>query len=143
MNYAEIASARFGEGFSCAQAVFSAFAETLGIERDQALKIASGFGGGMGRMALTCGAVTGAILVIGLRYGSAVPGEGSKEKVFGFVQEFTEAFIARNGSIGCRELLGCDISTQEGFEQIKKEKLGETVCKKLILDAVAILEDMI
>ena len=112
-NRIETAVSRFAEGFNCSQAVFSAYAE--GLETETALKIASGFGGGMGRMAETCGAVTGAMMVLGLRFGAASPDREAKELIYARIREFADRFKARNGSLDCRDLLGCDISTPEGL----------------------------
>ena len=144
MNYAELASDKLDAGYSCSQAVFAAYAETLGLDQNQALKIASGLGGGMGRMALTCGAVTGAFLVIGLKHGSAsVDDKEAKAKVYRLVREFTKAFIALNGAIGCRELLGYDISTPDGQQKAQAEQLFKTICPEAVKVAAEILEEML
>lgn len=137
MNRIEIAVSRFAEGFNCSQAVFSSYAEGMD---EEALKIASGFGGGMGRMAETCGAVTGAMMVLGLRFGGATPDREAKERVYARVREFADRFKARNGSLDCRDLLGCDISTPDGYEMAKN--LFTTTCPKYVRDACEILEGM-
>jgi C_GCAxxG_C_C family probable redox protein len=127
------------EGFNCSQAVFSTYAQ--GIDQETALKIASGFGGGMGRMGETCGAVTGAMMVLGLRFGADQPDREAKERVYARIREFADRFQARNGSTFCRDLLGCDISTPDGYEQAKI--LFPTVCPKYVRDACEILEEML
>jgi C_GCAxxG_C_C family probable redox protein len=144
MNHADSAAALFSQGLSCSQAVLSAYAAEYGLEKDSASKIASGFGGGMGRMAQTCGAVTGAYMVIGLKYG-AVSGQDqdAKLKTYRLVREFTDRFTAKNGSAVCRDLLGCDISTAEGFDEMKRKGLHGTVCVKLVRDACEILDEML
>jgi C_GCAxxG_C_C family probable redox protein len=81
MTRIEESVAYFREGFSCSQAIVAAYAPSLGLDRDTALKIASGFGGGMGRLAETCGAITGAFMVLGLKYGSAASDREAKEAV--------------------------------------------------------------
>jgi C_GCAxxG_C_C family probable redox protein len=116
MNHIDLAFSRFADGFNCSQAVFSAFADDFGLDEDTALKVASGFGGGMGRMAETCGAITGAMMVLGLKFGSASPDWKTKELVYEKVREFADCFKARNGSLLCRDLLGCDVSTPEGYQ---------------------------
>lgn len=90
MKHADSAEALFSQGFACSQAIFSAYATEYGLNNDAALKVSSGFGGGMGRMAQTCGAVTGAYMVIGLKYG-AVSGQDqeAKQKTYRQVREFT------------------------------------------------------
>ena len=97
MNKADCAVSYFEEGFSCSQAVFSTYGPQLGLDRECALKIAGTFGGGMGRMGETCGAVTGAFMVIGLKYGnSKVEDNPSKEKAYSRVRGFVDMFQSRN-----------------------------------------------
>lgn len=144
MNKTEKATATFKEGFSCSQAVFSTFAKELGADESTVLKLSDAFGGGMGRMALTCGAVAGAFMVIGLKYGrtSAHDGE-AKQKTANLVREFAQKFEERNKSIVCKELLDCDISTDEGSKYAKESNLTGTICPKLVTDAVEILEEIL
>jgi len=133
----------FKEGSNCSQAVISVYAEDFGLSRENALKISRGFGGGMGRMAQTCGAVTGAFMVLGLKYGNAdIHDKEAKERIYGLVREFARRFENRNSSIVCRELLGCDISKPEGAATAKENGLFASVCPKLVGDAAEILEEM-
>ncbi len=107
MSITEQAVTCFEGGFNCAQAVLSAYAPEFGLEPTMALKVAGAFGGGMGRLAQTCGAVTGAFMVIGLKYGKASADddeEQTKEKAYGLVQELAARFAARHGSIACFEI---------------------------------------
>ncbi len=143
MNRIETAASRFADGFNCSQAVLSAYAGEFGLDDDTALKIASGFGGGMGRMADTCGAVTGAFMVLGLKYGQASSDREAKEGIYARIREFADRFQARNGSLVCRDLLGCDISTPEGLQHAKDEKLLTTICPKFVRDASEILGEML
>ncbi len=134
----------FKEGSNCSQAVISVYAEQLGLSRKMASRIARGFGGGMGRMAQTCGAVTGAFMVLGLKYGNDdIHDKEAKERIYGLVREFTRRFENRNGSIVCRELLGCDISKPEGAMSAKENGLFASVCPKLVRGAAEILDEMI
>jgi len=144
MSHADAAAEVFSQGFACSQAVLSAYAAEHGLDKDTALKVSAGFGGGMGRMGQTCGAVTGAYMVIGLKHG-AVAGQDqeAKQKTCRLVREFTEKFTARNGSVVCRDLLGCDISTPEGFEEMKRRGLHGTVCVKMVRDACELLDEML
>ena len=140
----ECAVARFEEGFNCSQAVLSAYAPDLGLEAALALKVAGGFGGGMGRLGGICGAVTGALMALGLRYASAEAGDkAAKEKTYEVVREFTRRFAACYGSITCRDLLGCDISTPEGRQQAQDSGLFTTRCPQLVRTAAEILESML
>jgi C_GCAxxG_C_C family probable redox protein len=132
------------EGFNCAQAVFSTFAPELGLEENKAARIASLFGGGMARTGGTCGAVTGAFMALGLKYGSSRPQDKEiKEKGYEIAREFVRRFTERNGSTVCRDLLGCDIGTPEGYERAKQQGYFDTVCIKLVKDSVEVLEDML
>jgi C_GCAxxG_C_C family probable redox protein len=143
MNNVERAVARFSEGFNCSQAVFSAYSEQMGLDNKTAAKIASGFGGGM-RMAETCGAVTGAFMVIGLKFGAAQPQDkAAKQRTYDLVEDFTNRFKACRGSVICKELLGCDIGTPEGIKTAHEEDLFNSLCPKLIVDAAEILEQIL
>jgi len=133
--FSESAVDMFLEGFSCSQAVLAAFFETCDIDRETATKIADGFGGGMARTGLTCGAVTGAVMVIGLRHG--------RKKALDTVREFMQRFAHRNGSIACRDLIGCDISTEEGYAHALTENLFHTVCPNYVGDTAEILEELL
>jgi C_GCAxxG_C_C family probable redox protein len=144
MNRVELAVSLFEEGFSCSQAVLAAFGDRFGVEREIALRIAAGFGGGMGRMAQTCGAVTGAFMLIGLKFGSIdAKDRQSREKAQAVVREFANRFISRNDFLLCRELLGCDISISEGHKFAKESKLFATVCPKYVRDSAEIIDEMI
>jgi C_GCAxxG_C_C family probable redox protein len=144
MSEAESAVSCFEEGFNCSQAVFSTYCPQFGLPRDMALKIAGAFGGGMGNMGKTCGAVTGAFMVIGLKHGTAEAGdEQAKAKVRELVREFVERFQSRNGSTECRELLGCDISTQAGLELAREKGLFTTLCPGFVRDAAEIIDQIV
>ncbi|MBI5384675.1 MAG: C_GCAxxG_C_C family protein [Verrucomicrobia bacterium] len=144
MTPAEDAVALFKQGFNCSQAVLAAFAGRLGLDREAALKIAAGFGGGIGRMAATCGAVSGAVMVLGLRHGGVDAGNReAKEQLYALVREFTVQFQARHGATQCRDLLGYDLSTAEGAQQVKEQKLTATVCPEFVRTAAEIVEGML
>ena len=139
----ETALSRFAQGFNCSQAVLSAYTGQLGLDDDIALKIASGFGGGMGRMADTCGAVTGAFMVLGLKYGQASPEKDAKEAIYARIRDFASRFKTRNGSLACRDLLGCDISTPGGLQQAREAEMFSKTCPKFVRDTCEILEEML
>ncbi len=143
MDYARNALANFKAGFNCSQSVFAAFIDENSKERDIGLKTAAGFGGGIGRQAETCGAVTGGVMVIGLKFSSAVPDPGKKEEIYSIVRKFCQAFKDRNNSVLCRDLLGCDVSTSDGLKTAIKQKLIKTLCPKFVSDAAEILEEII
>jgi len=142
MTRKEQAAKLYSEGFICSQAVFAVFAEKYGLPIEVALKIGCGFGGGM-RNAELCGAVTGAAMVISLRYGHT---EGSdsegKQLCFQKTREFTDRFAAKNKSIVCRDLLGIDIFKGDGMQRAAEKNLFKTTCVDMICDAVEILEEL-
>lgn len=143
MNRAEEAARCFAQGASCSQAVLTAFCEELGLPRPVAFKVAAGFGGGMGRLGQTCGAVTGAIMVVGLRQGASGPADrATKERTYAQVRELVARFQARHGSVLCRELLGIDISTETGWQQAREQQLFATRCPAFVRSAVEILEEL-
>lgn len=134
----------YRDGFVCSQALVSTYGVQFGLDREMALKLAAPFGGGMARMGETCGAVSGAMVVIGLKYGNTKPKDKkTREKMYDMVREFVREFESRHGSIRCRDLLGCDISTAEGWKAAKKEKLFKNVCPKYVQDAAQIIEQML
>ena len=144
MNKSDQAVECFQQTFSCSQAVFSAYAPDFGIDMETALKIAGAFGGGMARMGETCGAVTGAFMVIGLKFGKTrAEDEPAKEKTYQIVGEFVEKFKSRNGSIVCRELTGCDMSSPEGLQAFKENNILKTHCTKFVRYASEIVEKLI
>jgi C_GCAxxG_C_C family probable redox protein len=134
----------FNRGFSCSQAVFSTYSEELGLDSATALRIAGAFGGGMGHIGETCGAVTGALMVIGLKYGKIqAEDNAAKEKTYALVQEFASRFKAKNDSISCKGLLGFDISTSEGMKAAREEGLFVKLCPQYVKDAAAIIEQLL
>lgn len=144
MTRKERALGLFKEGFSCSQAVAAVFAEDQGLPVETALRLSQGFGGGMARSAETCGAVTGAIMIVGLKHGRVRAADAeAKDRTYALVQELFRRFRARHGSLLCRDLLGCDVGTAEGRRTADDEKLHDTLCPLLIASAVAILEDIL
>ncbi len=138
MTVAEDARANFDQGFSCSQAVLAAFAPQFGLDRETALRLAGAFGGGLSRAGETCGAVTGALMVIGLRYGQVtVDDQPAKERTYEAGQQFMARFREQHGALKCRELLGYDLGTPEGRAAVKEQQLSKTICARLVYDAAA------
>jgi C_GCAxxG_C_C family probable redox protein len=124
--------------------VLSSFGEELGLDRERALRVAGAFGGGIARMGETCGAVTGALMVIGLKYGKTkAKDEGARDKTYELVGEFVARFKDRHGSIVCKELLGCDLSNPEGLKIASEKGLFDTLCPQFVRDATEILEEIL
>jgi len=139
MNKKDKAISYFREGYNCSQAVLMAYAG----EGEATVKAAAAFGGGMGRMQKTCGAVTGAYIWLGMNYGaSGLPQENDKMQLYDRVKSFNRSFVERNGTDLCSELLGENLNTPEGKARIKERGLHEKVCEKCISDAIEIIEEM-
>ena len=133
----------FESKFNCAQAVFASFSQELGLDEKQALKIGGCFGSGM-RKGEVCGACTGALMVLGLKYGQSEVGDReSKLKSDDLCVRFLEKFESLNGSYICNELLNCDIRTKEGVEYAVKNNLFTEFCPKMVESATLIVEDLI
>jgi len=144
MTKSDDAHAAFISRFTCSSAVFSAFSKELGLDPDTAKKIACGFGAGVSKTGNICGAVSGALMVIGLKYGKTqADDEAATEKTRALVRQFIHEFTQKNGSINCTELLGYDISTQEGFAAAKDSSLFMTKCPALVRDSADILEKIL
>ncbi|WP_051305463.1 C-GCAxxG-C-C family protein [Desulfogranum mediterraneum] len=127
-------------GCSCSESVLLTYGPQLGLEQKLAVKIASGFGGGMG-MGATCGAVTASIMVIGLQHGPASGAERAVRALSSeYVGSFVELFTRRNGSVCCRDLTGgLDPSTAEGRQQIREQGRVEDV----VAEAIRTLEQLV
>ena len=105
-GHADKARELFNDGYNCSQAVFGAFAEDAGLDMKTALRFASPFGGGMGRMREVCGGVSGMFMVLGLFYGYDEPDDAqAKKELYSYVRALAEKFKESEGSIICRELL--------------------------------------
>ena len=126
----------FNDKYVCSQAVFGAFSPELGLSKEQALKIGACFGSGM-RKGEVCGACTGALMVLGLKYGE------SKEKSNEVCERFLDEFKKKNGSYICNELLGCDITTTEGVKYAVDNELFTEFCPKMVESAARITEKLI
>ena len=143
-NHCQNAITIFRTGMNCAQAVLTTFSKELNFDIESAAEISSGFGGGMGRLQETCGAVTGAFMVLGI-YTSRKYSDTAqrKENLYTLIQEFNSRFIAIHQTTNCRLLLGIDLKTPEGRQEMSGQNLSEHVCEKCISDSVLILEELI
>ena len=140
MRKSQIAIENF-KTLNCAQSVLLTYASELNLETQTALCIASGFGSGM-TMGETCGAVTGAYMVLGLKIhseGKTIQEIKAESKVA--VRKFNELFIAKHGSLSCKKLLGVDISTPEGAAEASEKNLYISICTGLVGSATEIIEN--
>lgn len=144
MEEAKRAVAVYRDAYNCAQSIVSVYGVRLGLDEDLAKRIACGLGAGMGRLGTVCGAVTGAVMVLGLRYGMAdAARQEQKLQTYEKVRELISRFEKRHGTTVCKDLLGCDISTPEGLQDAEQRGLTTTVCEGVVFTAGEILEEML
>lgn len=143
--YADQAEALFKEGFNCSQAVFAAYHEELGLDRETALKLASSFGGGMGRLREVCGALTGLFMVAGLKYGYADPADqDSKAAHYQLIQDLAARFKEQYGSLLCRDLLQLEELVSDPTPEIRTEQYyRQRPCVEYVRFAAGLLQDKI
>jgi C_GCAxxG_C_C family probable redox protein len=134
----------FRSGLNCAQAVLSAYSDELHIDNNLAQSVSCAFGGGMGRMQETCGAVTGSYMVLGIHTCNKIAeNKERKEVTYGMVQKFAEKFRELNGTTDCIDLLKCEIKSDQGHRHAKENNLFETVCEKCISDSINIVDELL
>lgn len=133
----DIAEELFQGGFNCAQSVLFVFCEKYGLKQETAAKMSCGMGSGF-RFGQICGAASGAVLVIGLKYGQAnTDDKQAKQRCYEKTEEFLNLFREKNSSFICRDILGCDLSTEDGLK-IAKPKFA-TTCVRMVKNAVELL----
>ncbi len=145
MDHVKRARDLFLEGYNCSQAVFCAFDDLTGFNLSESARLASSFGGGMGRLREVCGTVSGALLVLGLLQGYDDPGDmEAKKNHYHLVQDFAARFKEKNGTIICRELLK-DTKVKAGNEPEGRtpEFYASRPCLRLVEEAADILEEML
>jgi C_GCAxxG_C_C family probable redox protein len=134
----------FRTGLNCAQAVLTGYSDDLVFDNALALNISAGFGGGMGRLQETCGAVTGSYMVLGIYNGRRYSDNAEKKEVtYKMIQSFSEKFKTINGSTDCRSLLKCDLRTEEGHRYAVENNLFCTTCEKCILDSMRLIDEFL
>lgn len=134
----------FKEHFSCSQSILMAYGPLFNLDRDTAARLAAPFGGGIARRGETCGAVAGACMVLGLKFGHASADDiDSKERAYQAVQDFISQFKDHHGSIGCSQLLELDISTPKGLQLAYEADLFTTRCPGFVTHAAELLDQLI
>ena len=143
MTKGEKAEALFLEGYNCAQAVFGAFCEDFGLEFETAMKLSSGFGGGMGRLREVCGAVSGMFMVFDMKHGYTSPIDTvAKKELYSHIQAMAKKFEAENGSIICKELLGLTDKKRDPTPDSRtSEYYQKRPCKELVKMAADIVDE--
>lgn len=144
-KYTQKAASLFTEGYNCAQSVFCAFSDELGIDFETALKLSSSFGGGMGRLREVCGAVSAMFMIAGLKYGYTSPDDDKiKAEHYTRIQKLAEEFKKMNNSIICRELLGLDIKENSPIPAKRTEQYyKDRPCEQLVKEAAYIISNYI
>ena len=135
----------FKQGYNCSQSVFCAYCEDMGIDFETALKIASSFGAGMGRLRETCGAVSGMFMVAGVKYGYTDPKDNkAKAQHYKMIQELATRFKNENKSIICRELLGLSAGPDSPIPELRTDEYyKKRPCVELVECAAKIMDEMI
>jgi C_GCAxxG_C_C family probable redox protein len=144
-KHSDLAKELFQKGYNCSQAVLAAFCDGTGMDIDTALKISAPFGGGIGRLRGVCGAVSGMLMVIGMKYGytDSNDKEGKAEH-YELVQQLVKQFENENGSIICRELLGLSIKNDNPIPEARNENYyKKRPCIELVEQAAMILDEYI
>ena len=144
MDHSIYAAELFLEGYNCAQAITVAFSNVTGLDKETSAKIASSFGGGMGRMREVCGAVSGMLMVAGLLYGYDNPGEKdvNKKEHYQLVQYLAGQFRDEVGSIVCREILKNPPSDPNPSPRTA-EYYAQRPCARMVYTAAKILDEYI
>lgn len=143
MTHEEKALSYFSKKFHCSQSILAAFADEFGLTEEQALKVSACFGGGMNKGEV-CGACTGALMVLGMKYGHFIADDlKGRAAANANAVHFLEEFRKRNGSYICREILGCDLGTDEGRNRARATNLFTTTCCDMVASAVRILDEML
>ncbi|MEM1564765.1 MAG: C-GCAxxG-C-C family protein [Candidatus Bathyarchaeia archaeon] len=137
----EKAVSKFREGYLCSEAVLKTFADAQKIECKYIPRIATGFGAGMGRTGFVCGALTGAVMAIGLKYGRNMPPDEIEnyERCVAKIQQLFKDFRETFGSIFCRDLTNCDLTTEEGRQKFKEQQVREKKCSRYVEEAMKML----
>ena len=144
VSKAQLSLKYFENNLNCAQSVISVFAEDLEFDEEIALKIASPFGGGMAYRGEVCGAVTGALMVIGLKFGmSNVEDSEAKEFAYERAQSFIKQFVENHNSLRCRDLIKYDLTTPDGKEQAEREDVFNRLCTQFVRSSVEIVESIL
>ncbi len=138
------ATEKFGQSYNCAQSVLYAFCEDLHLDPEVALKLACSFGGGMARKQEVCGAVSGGLMVLGLKYGRGANDDRRvTEATYTKARDLMNRFEEKHGSYLCRHLIeGCDLMTEEG-QKTFKEKGFQKMCTEYVQAVVGILEQIL
>lgn len=134
----------FKSGMNCAQSVLLAYSDQYKFDDNLAFQISSGFGGGMGRLQKTCGAVTGAFMILGIHNCEKYSNHSLQtENNRNMIQEFNRRFLQKYDSLECKEIIKCDLNTPEGQQYSKDQNVKENICTKCIMDSIDIVDTLL
>ncbi len=140
----ENAVAMFNDGYSCAQSLLGVYGPLLGVERETALRLAAPLAGGISRTDGPCGAATGALLVLGLKYGHSHPDdEAGSGRIRSLTQDFLRHYQERKGSTLCTDILGANLSVPADLERVEADDLYDISCPGAVRTAAELLEEML
>lgn len=144
MNRTERAVQLFRDGYTCSQAIVAAFGPSYGVDAAVGVRLAEGFGGGIAGTGGICSAITGATMVLGLRYGRTQPEDpAATERTNALIRDFERRFQAQCGSLYCQDLLGCRIDTPAKREMARQRGLFGAICPRVVRAAAEILEELL
>ncbi len=143
MTKTDLAIIKMSEGYNCAQSIAAAFAGEVELDVSAAIKLSGVFGGGLAHQGHVCGAVSGALMIIGMKYNGTESDYASREHGFAIGTDFIEEFESRHQTIDCRDLIGCDLSTTEGLERFKASGIFKNICPRWVKEAAEILETLL
>lgn len=138
MEKSDIAIETFNNDLNCAQSVIGAYSEQYDLDKNTLYKLASAFGGGMGHTDGVCGAISGGLMVLGLKHNSK---QFDKETTYARTRHLMDEFVKRNGTRDCEKLIGVDLMTEEGKKEFKEKEIKKKVCEKCIADVIDIIEN--
>ena len=137
----QTATDRFKQGYSCSQSIFSAFAQQFGLSDELASTIASPFGGGIAHQGETCGAVTGALMALSLKFGPKM--NEDQDGIYLVSQEFIRRFKEQHTFLKCKQLINFDLSQPSELEGARQSQVFDTVCPLLVKTAAEIVNSML
>ncbi len=134
----------FADGHNCAQSVLMAYADVLGLTREQTAMLSVGFGGGMGRLRLHCGAFSAAVMLAGALEGEDGAKKEHRPQTYARVQEIHRQFVERNGTVSCAELLGrAGVPENPTPEERTPEYYAKRPCVRVIRSACQLIDAML
>ena len=143
VSHVDRATELFKNGWTCSQSIVAAYGEDVGLDCETALCLGRGFSGGISRLGRTCGAISGAVMILSFKGRDAPDEARNRAEVYTAVNEFVKRFEARCGGFDCKDLLGVDISTKDGYAEAQEKKLFPTICPQFVGAAAEILEELL